>query len=72
MAAARTGSADNVIQSGGVLIVGAGLAGLFTALKFDCPVTVLSPVSLGSGASSTWAQGGIAAALGGDFHYLPI
>jgi len=66
MAAARAGSPDNVIHSGGVLIVGAGLAGLFTALKFDCPVTVLSPVSLGSGASSTWAQGGIAAALGGD------
>ena len=66
MAGARAGATDNVIQSGGVLIVGAGLAGLFAALKFDCPVTVLSPVSLGSGASSTWAQGGIAAALGGD------
>lgn len=66
MAGARAGTTDNVIQSGGVLIVGAGLAGLFAALKFDCPVTVLSPVSLGSGASSTWAQGGIAAALGGD------
>ncbi|MEQ1752896.1 MAG: L-aspartate oxidase [Micropepsaceae bacterium] len=59
-------AADNVIQSAGVLIVGAGLAGLFAALKFPGPVTVLSPVSLGSGASSTWAQGGIAAALGND------
>jgi L-aspartate oxidase len=57
---------DNVIDSGGVLIVGAGLAGLFTALKFKGPVTVLSAASLGSGASSTWAQGGIAAALGPD------
>lgn len=66
MAAGRAGATDNIIQSGGVLIVGAGLAGLFTALKFDCPVTVLSPVPIGSGASSTWAQGGIAAALGGD------
>lgn len=59
-------AADNVMPSGGVLIVGAGLAGLFTALKFEGPVTVLSPVPLGSGASSTWAQGGIAAALGPD------
>lgn len=57
---------DNVIDSGGVLIVGAGLAGLFTALKIKGPVTVLSAASLGSGASSTWAQGGIAAALGSD------
>ena len=57
---------DNVIDSGGVLIVGAGLAGLFAALKIQGPVTVLSAASLGSGASSTWAQGGIAAALGAD------
>ncbi len=57
---------DNVIDSGGVLIVGAGLAGLFTALKIKGPVTVLAAASLGSGASSTWAQGGIAAALGLD------
>ncbi|MEO1694247.1 MAG: L-aspartate oxidase [Pseudomonadota bacterium] len=47
------------------VIVGAGLAGLFAALKLaPLPVTVLSPVALGDGASSTWAQGGIAAALG--------
>jgi L-aspartate oxidase len=57
---------DNVIDSGGVLIVGAGLAGLFTALQIKGPVMVLSAASLGSGASSTWAQGGIAAALGAD------
>ncbi|MCB1550134.1 MAG: L-aspartate oxidase [Hyphomicrobiaceae bacterium] len=51
--------------SGGIVIVGAGLAGLFTALKLSpLPVTVLSPVPLGEGASSTWAQGGIAAAVG--------
>jgi L-aspartate oxidase len=55
---------NNVVNSGGVLIVGAGLAGLFTALKIKGPVTVLAAASLGSGASSTWAQGGIAAALG--------
>jgi L-aspartate oxidase len=58
--------ADNVINSGGVLIVGAGLAGLFTALRIKGPVTVLTAASLGSGASTAWAQGGIAAALGPD------
>jgi L-aspartate oxidase len=49
----------------GPLIVGAGLAGLFTALKLaPLPCTVLSPLPLGDGASSAWAQGGVAAALG--------
>lgn len=48
-----------------VLIVGAGLAGLFTALKLaPTPVTVISPEPLGEGASSSWAQGGVAAAVG--------
>lgn len=48
-----------------VVIVGAGLAGLFTALKLSpTPVTVLSPFPLGDGASSAWAQGGMAAAVG--------
>lgn len=56
---------DTVIDAGGALIVGAGLAGLFTALKLaPVPCTVLSPEPLGSGASSAWAQGGVAAALG--------
>ncbi|MDJ1157801.1 L-aspartate oxidase [Chelatococcus sp. SYSU_G07232] len=46
------------------LIVGGGLAGLFTALKLaPLPCTVLSPRPLGEGASSAWAQGGIAAAV---------
>lgn len=63
---ARTPVTDNIIQAPGLLVVGAGLAGLFAALKFKGPVTVVSPASLGSGASSTWAQGGIAAAIGGD------
>ncbi|MEM1106870.1 MAG: L-aspartate oxidase [Pseudomonadota bacterium] len=47
-----------------VLIVGAGLAGLFLALKaapHEC--TVLTPAPLGQSASSAWAQGGLAAAL---------
>ena len=47
-----------------VLIVGAGLAGLFLALKLaprHC--LVVSPSTLGQAASSAWAQGGLAAAL---------
>jgi L-aspartate oxidase len=47
-----------------VLIVGAGLAGLFLALKLaprHC--LVISPSMLGQAASSAWAQGGLAAAL---------
>lgn len=56
---------DNVLNADGALIVGAGLAGLFTALKLaPRPVTVLSPKPLGSGASSAWAQGGVAASVG--------
>lgn len=56
---------DNVLNADGALIVGAGLAGLFCALKLaPRPVTVLSPVPLGYGASSAWAQGGVAAAVG--------
>ncbi|PZQ17843.1 MAG: L-aspartate oxidase [Ancylobacter novellus] len=48
-----------------VVIVGGGLAGLFCALKLgDRPVTILTAAPLGDGASSAWAQGGIAAAVG--------
>jgi L-aspartate oxidase len=51
-------------QGTGVVVVGAGLAGLFTALKLaPLPVTVISPARFGEGASSLWAQAGIAAAL---------
>ncbi len=47
-----------------ILIIGGGLAGLFTALKLSpTPCTVLSPKPLGIGASSAWAQGGVAAAI---------
>jgi L-aspartate oxidase len=47
-----------------VIIVGGGLAGLFCALKLSPrPVTVISAAPLGEGASSAWAQGGIAAAV---------
>jgi L-aspartate oxidase len=52
------------IDFDGVLVVGAGLAGLSAALA-AAPrrVLVLSPVVLGQGAASAWAQGGMAAAL---------
>lgn len=51
----------------GVLVIGGGLAGLSAALA-AAPrrVRVLSPVALGEGCSSAWAQGGIAAALADD------
>ncbi len=53
-------------QSGGrdILIVGAGLAGLFLALRLaPRKCTVIAPAPLGEAASSAWAQGGLAAAL---------
>src|SRR3954463_16135750 len=47
-----------------VLIIGGGLAGLFCALKLaPQPVTVLASAPIGEGASTAWAQGGIAAAV---------
>ncbi|MEA2831503.1 MAG: L-aspartate oxidase [Bradyrhizobium sp.] len=58
MASDLTCNTDNVV------IVGAGLAGLFCALKLaPRPVTVVSAAPLGEGASTAWAQGGIAAAV---------
>ena len=50
-----------------LVVVGAGIAGLMVALKAAPKrVTVLCKTGLGSGAATDWAQGGIAAALGGD------
>ncbi|HWF75892.1 MAG TPA: L-aspartate oxidase [Caulobacteraceae bacterium] len=51
----------------GVLIVGAGLAGLSAALA-AAPrrALVLAAAPLGEGCSSAWAQGGMAAALSAD------
>ncbi len=48
-----------------ILIIGAGVAGLYTALKLaPRPVTVITARPLGADASSAWAQGGMAAAIG--------
>ncbi len=56
-----------IIDAGPALVVGAGLAGLFAALTFKVrPVTILTGSPIGSNASSAWAQGGIAAAIGPD------
>lgn len=53
--------------AGRPIIVGAGLAGLLTALHLAPePVVVLAKAPLASGAASAWAQGGIAAAVGAD------
>jgi L-aspartate oxidase len=47
-----------------VVIVGGGLAGLFCALRLaPQPVTVITAAPIGEGASSAWAQAGIAAAM---------
>lgn len=47
-----------------ILVIGAGLAGLYAALTLaPRRVTVLTPKPLGYGASSAWAQGGVAAAM---------
>ena len=47
-----------------VVIVGGGLAGLFCALKLaPRPVTIIAAAPIGKGASSAWAQAGIAAAV---------
>jgi L-aspartate oxidase len=58
---------DNVIETDGALILGAGIAGLFTALKLaPFPSLVLAGSRPGQSGSSAWAQGGIAAAMGED------
>ncbi|WP_439272527.1 L-aspartate oxidase [Pseudochrobactrum sp. HB0163] len=50
-----------------IIIVGGGLAGLFCALQLQpLPVTVIAAAPVGQGASSAWAQAGIAAAVSSD------
>src|SRR5436190_23895573 len=56
---------DNIVETDGALILGAGIAGLFTALKLaPMPSIVLAGTRPGLSGSSAWAQGGIAAAMG--------
>jgi len=58
---------EDVAETPGAIIVGAGIAGLFAALKLaPFPALILTSSPPGSGGSSVWAQGGIAAALGAD------
>ncbi|WP_212524715.1 L-aspartate oxidase [Actibacterium sp. MT2.3-13A] len=50
-----------------VIIVGAGLGALYAALALaPRPVLMISPERLGEGASSAWAQGGVAAAMSAE------
>ena len=50
--------------TGRVVIVGAGLGALYAALVLaPRPVLMISPDPVGQGASSAWAQGGVAAAI---------
>jgi L-aspartate oxidase len=59
--------ASTVVETDGALILGAGIAGLFTALKLaPFPALVLAGSRPGHSGSSAWAQGGIAAAMGPD------
>ncbi|HEX4157402.1 MAG TPA: L-aspartate oxidase [Rhizomicrobium sp.] len=60
-------SHEAVVEVPGAIIVGAGIAGLFTALQLaPFPALILSASPPGFSGSSIWAQGGIAAALGAD------
>jgi L-aspartate oxidase len=63
---AMTDRIEHLIRkSAHVVIVGGGLTGLFCALKLaPRPVTLIAAAPLGEGASTAWAQGGIAAAVG--------
>lgn len=54
-----------VIQAGGPVIIGAGLAGLSAAVELaPLPCVVLSAGQISTGTSTGWAQGGVAAAVG--------
>lgn len=56
-----------VIQAGGPVIIGAGLAGLSAAVELaPSPCVVLSAGQISTGTSTGWAQGGVAAAVGAD------
>ena len=58
---------DPTALTGQPVIIGAGLAGLMTALHLaPQPVVLLARAPLGEGAASAWSQGGVAAAVGAD------
>lgn len=60
-------SLEILALAGRPVIVGGGIAGLMTALQLAPePVLLLSRAPLGAEASSGWAQGGLAASLGGN------
>lgn len=55
---------SEMVETDRVVIVGAGIGALQAALELaPRPVLVISPEALGAGASSAWAQGGVAAAM---------
>jgi L-aspartate oxidase len=61
------GSDLDAVHRSDAVIVGSGVAGLSAALGASPrQVTLLTKVPFGGGGSSSWAQGGIAAALGAD------
>lgn len=54
-------------ENSDILIIGAGVAGLYTALKLaPRPLTIITARPLGKGGATPWAQGGLAAAIGDD------
>src|SRR5437588_12541720 len=64
-------NADSTVEAPGAIILGAGIAGLFTALKLaPFPALLISTGKSGRAGSSPWAQGGIAAAMGAGDSWL--
>ncbi len=59
---------DSIVETDGALILGAGIAGLFTALKLgaDARASCWPGTRPACPAPRAWAQGGIAAAMGAD------
>ena len=52
------------VELGQPVVLGSGLAGLTVARHLGEPCVVVAPAALGEGTASSWAQGGIAAAVG--------